>query len=69
VNHLIFSGAGVYEPLVCPKAILWTRWPDENSDPNFGVFVPSPANARKFAQVIVLDDDGNVVKIVEQEER
>lgn len=67
ISHLVFSGAGIYEPIICPRTILWKRTQDP--DPFVGVFVPSVDNASIFAQVLVLDEKGNVCKTVMQKER
>lgn len=63
-SHLVFTGAGVYSPRICPRAILWER---TDNDPLFGVFVPTAANAQTFADVVVLED-GRIVQQLLQED-
>jgi hypothetical protein len=67
LHHLIFDKPGVYEPTICPRTILWKR--SQDPDPFVGVFVPSVKNASIFAQVLVLDEKGNVCETVMREER
>jgi hypothetical protein len=68
ISHLIYTGAGVYEPRICPKTVLWQRVPPGEADPMFGVFVPNVENARLFAQVTVVFA-GNVVAQFDQHEQ
>lgn len=61
-SHLIFEGAGVYSPRICPKAILWQR----KADALMGVYVPSVENAQLFADVTVVSDGQVVQQIIQK---
>lgn len=63
--QLVYDGAGVYSPRLYNEAWIWIR----NSNPLWGVRVECPTNAQKFANVIVLDEDGKVVEYLEKKER
>jgi hypothetical protein len=65
MTHLIYRGAGVYEPRICPRCILWQRVPPGQGDPFFGVYVPSARAATRFARVTVVLD-GHIIAQLEQ---
>lgn len=67
-SHLIFDKPGVYESKQCPRAILWVRWEEDKPTPLYGVNVPNADIASKFSQVIVVDENGKIVKLIEQKE-
>jgi hypothetical protein len=67
MSHLVFEGSGVYEPVICPKTVLWKRVPCGEEDPLFGVFVGTPENASKFAQVVVVRDNRIVNQLMQEE--
>lgn len=52
--HIIFKGAGIYEPRICPKVILWEKVGEGEPDPMFAVYVPSVDNAQLIANVTVV---------------
>lgn len=67
-SHLIFDKPGVYESKLCLHTILWVRWEEDAPAPMYGVNVPNAGIASKFSQVIVVDENGKIVKLIEQKE-
>lgn len=48
-SPLVYSGPGVYSPLVTSQGVEWQR--NTDGDPFVGVEVPNIANVKKFAQI------------------
>jgi hypothetical protein len=63
--HILFEGPALYMPVVCPRAVLWKRVPQEERNPLFALWVNSADNASTIANVTVVED-GTITGYLEQ---